>query len=321
MTKPAHSYISAFKHVALLASVLIALFALDRVGAAALRFAFTRSMVSPEMMLTQGRPDTVVIGTSTAKYSFRPDAWNGKLLNLAQDGQTVVFSIVYAAVLPTTDSLKHLVVVIDAGDLRIGMSNPNLSRVWRIAPALAGHPEISSLLKSPLPWHEPLGWSHLYRYRGTVEDIIKGLIRQKPASYEALAPGRVSPPGNNNSSKSTGTHRHLDPALDKIVALLKATTKRLRTTLVLVSPLAYKRPSPEEDRLVFSELAAKLQDIPFCNLLDVETPELRRIRDEAKYFHDEVHLDGRGAIAYTREMQRVIDDRCGQPQTASSAAR
>ncbi len=307
--------------MALLAAVLIGLFALDRLGAAALRFAYTHSTASPEMLLARVRPDTVVIGTSTAKYSFRPDAWNGKLLNLAQDGQTVVFSIVYAAVLPATDGLQRLVVVIDAADLRLGMKNPNLSRVWRIAPAIAGHPEISSLLKPPLPSREPLAWSHLYRYRGAVEDIVKGLIRPKTVAYEALEPGRVHPPNVKSSSKSAGKFHDLDPSLDKVIALLKQTTRRLGATLVLVSPLAYKRPPTERDRLVFSELAAKLQDVPVCNLLGVETPELQRISDEAKYFHDEVHLDGRGAAAYTREMQRVIGDRCGQPQSAGSAAR
>ena len=58
-----------------------------------------------------------------------------------------------------------------------------------------------------------------------------------------------------------------------------------------------------------------------CNLLDLETPELQRIRDAAGNFHDDVHLDGSGATAYTREMQRVIADRCAHAQSASAATR
>jgi hypothetical protein len=88
-----------------------------------------------------------------------------------------------------------------------------------------------------------------------------------------------------------------------------------------VAPLAYKRPPPAEDRWVFSELVAKLQGVAVCNLLDLETPELQRIRDAAGNFHDDVHLDGNGATAYTREMQRLIAERCAQPQTAGAVTR
>ena len=321
MTSRAHSFTSAFRHVVLLAAILVGLVALDRFGAAALRFAYTNSTASPETLLSQVRPDTVVIGTSTAKYSFRPDAWDGKLLNLAQDGQTVVFSIVYAAILPPIEGLRRLIVVIDATDLRLGMKNRHISRVWRLAPSIAAHPEVASILKPPLASWEPLAWSHLYHYRGAVEDIVKGLFRPNTVSYQALQPGRVEEPRANPSPDSKAKFRDLDPSLDDMIALLKSTTTRLGVTLVLVSPLEYKRPPNARDRYVFSELVARLQGIPVCNLLGIETPELRRIRDKANYFHDEVHLDGRGATAYTREMDRVIKERCGRSQSAGTVAR
>ncbi len=53
------------------------------------------------------------------------------------------------------------------------------------------------------------------------------------------------------------------------------------------------------------------------NLLEAETPELARIRDAADNFHDDVHLDGPGATAYTREMQRLIAERCAQSARAA----
>ena len=323
MTSRAHSSISAFKLAALLAAILIGLFALDRLGAGALHFALMRSNASAELLMSKVRPDTVVVGTSTAKYSFRPDAWNGKMLNLAQDGQTVVFSIVQAAVLPSTDGLRRLIVVIDAGDLREGMKNPDVSRVWRIAPAIAGHPEIASLLKPQIsPW-QPMAWSHLYRYRGTVEDIAKGLIRRRTVAYDVLQPGRVREPraDADGDRPSKAKLRDIDPSLDGFIGLLKSTTERLKVTLILVAPPVYKRPPPPEDRWVCSQLADRLQGAPVCNLLDLETPELQRIRDAAGNFHDDVHLDGSGATAYTREMQRVIADRCAHAQSASAATR
>jgi len=318
MTSRAPSFTSAFKLAALLAAILLGLFALDRLGAGALHFALMRSNASAELLMSKVRPDTVVVGTSTAKYSFRPDAWNGKLLNFAQDGQTVVFSIAQAAALPPTDTLRRLIVVIDAGDLRQGMKNPDVSRVWRMAPAIAAHPEIASLLKPQTsPWR-PMAWSHLYRYRGTVEDIVKGLIRPRTVAYDVLQPGRVREPRANGNRTSKAKLRDIDPSLDGFIGLLKATTERLKVTLILVAPPAYKRPPPPEDRQVFAELAGRLQGVPLCNLLEVETPELQRIRDAADNFHDDVHLDGGGATAYTREMQRLIAERCAPSARAAT---
>jgi hypothetical protein len=316
MTNRAPSSTSAFKLAALLAAILIGLFALDRLGADALQFALRRSGASAESLMAKIRPDAVVVGTSTAKYSFRPDAWNGKLLNLAQDGQTVVFSIVQATVLPSTDGLRYLIIGIDAGDLREGMKNPDVSRVWRIAPAIAGHPEVASLLKPQIsPW-QPMAWSRLYRYRGTVEDIAKGLIRPSTVAYDVLSPGHVREPRAGTASKAK--LRDIDPSLDGFIGLLKSTTERLKVTLILVAPPVYKRPPPPEDRWVFSELTARLQGVPVCNLLDAETPELERIRDQPLYFHDDVHLDGTGATAYTREMQRLIAERCAHRASAAT---
>ena len=315
MTSRAPSFTSAFKLTALLAAVLIGLFALDRLGADALQFALKRSSASTDLLMAKVRPDTVVVGTSTSKYSFRPDAWNGTLLNLAQDGQTVVFSIVQAAVLPPTRSLRYLIVGIDPGDLREGMKNPNVSRVWRIAPAIAAHPAVAALLKPQMsPW-QPMAWSHLYRYRGTVEDIAKGLIRPRTVAYEVLQPGPVREPRAGAASQAK--RRDLDPSLDGFIDLLKSATQRLGVTLILVAPPVYKRPPPAADRWVFSELADRLQGVPLCNLLEVETPEIARIRHAAGDFHDDVHLDGPGATAYTREIQRLIAERCGQARAAT----
>jgi hypothetical protein len=317
MTDRAHSSTSASRLVVLFAAILIGLFALDRLGAVVLRAAYGRSSASPDLLLPVVRPDTVVVGTSTAKYSFRPDAWKGKLLNLAQDGQTVIFSIVQAAVLPPVGSLRRLIVVVDAGDLEEGLRNPNVARVWRIAPALAEHPQIEALLKPERsPW-APLAWSHLYRYRGSVEDIVKRLIRPETAAYEALKPGPVSKPHRvvNDTKKKPRTESEarghdLDPSLDRFIALLGSTARRLGVHLILVAPLAYERPLTVSKKRVLSELVQRLKGAPVCNLFDVDTPELRRIRDKPGYFHDEVHLDGPGATAYTREMMRVIAERC-----------
>jgi hypothetical protein len=315
MTSRAPSFTSAFKLTALLAAVLLGLFALDRLGADALQFALKRSSASTDLLMAKLRPDTVVVGTSTAKYSFRPDAWNGKLLNLAQDGQTVVFSIVQAAVLPPSDGLRQLIVGIDAGDLRAGMNNPDVARVWRIAPAIAAHPEIASLLKPQMsPW-QPMAWSHLYRYRGTVEDIAKGLIRPRAVAYEVLQPGPVREPRAGKAAKEK--RRDIDPSLDGFIGLLKSTAERLGVTLILVAPPVYKRPPSLGDRRVFAELAERLNGVPLCNLLDAETAELARIRDAADNFHDDVHLAGPGAAAYTREMQRLIAERCAQARAAT----
>ncbi len=314
MTKPVPSSISDTKphaRTALTVALLLAgLFALDRTVGAALGWAYNHSSASPLGTLHASQADTVVIGTSTARYALVPSAWRTRLVNLAQDGQTVLFSIALARILLSENTVKRIIIGIDPYDLNSGLSNPSAARIWRIAPTVRAFPDIAPLLTATRPTNAALSkLSAAWIYRGTVPQIVRSIRSGFTSSYTALTPGTPIEPRKANGRE---TARPFSTSLEPYIDALVMAARGSGTQIVLVVTPAYKdnRAARPDQAQLLDELRARLKDAPVCDLTGIDTPALQELRLQPANFHDNIHLTEAGGGAYTRELQTVIDQRC-----------
>ncbi len=316
MTSPAPSSISAteagWRTAATVAALLAGLLVLDRAAGAVLGWTYARSGASPVRAVAEARPDTVVVGTSSAKYAIDPRAWaGGRLVNLAQDGQTILFSIAAGRVLADAPGVKRIIIGIDPYDLNSGLANPSAPRVWRIAPSVATIPEIASMLAATRPDTAPLlAVLRTWPYRGALDEIWRGLRRPAPPAYVALRPGPVEasppdPPGFNLPFSAT---------LDPYIPVLAEIARRPGLEVVLVTTPAYRddRAARPAQKALLATLVGRLKGAPVCDLTGVDTPALAALRDNPAHFKDAIHLSGPAAALYTAELSALVEARCGK---------
>lgn len=314
MTNPGPSSTSDFragaKVAALVLGVIAALLALDRAVASILDAGYARSGASPLAQVRHAKADAVVVGTSTAKAAFVPSIWPGKLVNLAQDGQTVLFSIAAARAMLDAPTVKRIIIGIDPFDLASGLSNPAAQRIWRIAPLVATLPEVSPMLRQTRSVTEAPVALESWRYRGEVGKIVNGLGKTDPPAYRPLPPGELREPQLNRSSPVRAHRMHA--SLEPYVTLLREMAKRPGRQLVLVVTPAYRNARydlPEQAQLL-AELRQRLTGAPVCDLMSLDTPTLAQIRGQPANFFDNIHLSGQGAAAYTKELAALVAARC-----------
>lgn len=292
-------------------AVIAGLLALDRAMAAILDAGYARSGASPLAQVKHAQAHTVVVGTSTAKAAFTPAHWPDKLVNLAQDGQTVLFSIAAGRAMLEAPSVKRIIVGIDPFDLATGLSNPAAARIWRIAPLVATIPEIAPLLRQTRSVTEAPVALESWRYRGEVGKIINGLGKTEPPPYRALPAGDLKEPQLNRASpvKSQLMHASLEPYA-VVLRRLAATPGRQVVLVVTPAYMNARFDLPEQAQLI-AELRKRLSGAPVCDLMSLDTPAITSVRDKRANFFDNIHLSGDGAAAYSREMARIVKEKCG----------
>lgn len=314
MTNPAPSSISDFRSRAVVAGVVLAVIAglllLDRAVAAILDAGYARSGASPLAQVRHAGAHTVVVGTSTGKAAFVPRAWPDQLVNLAQDGQTVLFSIAAARAMLAAPTVKRIIVAIDPFDLASGLTNPAAARIWRIAPLVATIPEVAPLLRQTRSVTEAPVALESWRYRGEVGKIINGLGKTEPPPYRPLPAGSLREPQLNRAMPVKPHVLH--PTLEPYAAVLRAIASVPGRRVVLVVTPAFMNARfdlPEQAQLI-AELRKRLSGAPVCDLMSIDTPALKDIRSKRANFYDNIHLSGEGGAAYTAEMARLVRERC-----------
>ena len=123
------------RRVAVALGVLaIGLVAIDQLGGAALRQLYATSAVNPVLRPALRGDRIVVVGSSTAKRAFDPDAlWPGTY-NAAEDGQGIFFSAAYLRNLPPGAGIARAVVGIDMSEMAAGYASNNTPHLKRLAP-------------------------------------------------------------------------------------------------------------------------------------------------------------------------------------------
>jgi len=314
MTSPAPSSTSAsnagLRVAGLVVAVIAGLLLLDRITALILSAAYDRSGASPLAQVRHVKASTVVVGTSTAKAAFVPELWPDRMVNLAQDGQTVLFSIAAARAMLEAPTVKRIIVGIDPFDLSSGLTNPAAARIWRIAPLVATLPEVAPLLRKTRSVTDAPVALASWRFRGEVGKIVNGLGSTAPPPYKPLPAGELREPQLNRTAPVTPHRMHA--SLEPYVTVLRDLARMPGRQVVLVVTPAYQNARydlPEQAQLI-AELRQRLTGTSVCDLMSVETPRLAEIRGERANFFDAIHLSGEGARGYAREMARVVAERC-----------
>ena len=315
MTNPAPSSTSAFERplrVALAIAALGAgLLAADRVLAIGLDALYAHSGASPVAVLNAAKPDTVVVGSSTGKSAIHPEVRPGRLVNFAEDGQTVFYSIAAARAFADVDSVKRIIVAIDPGDLLIGLENPSAKRVWKIAPLIAAIPEVAPMLKQTRSGTEAPFFLTSWRFRGEVGEVIAKLGKTKPKPYRPLPEGHVAEPKPSGAEGNAAAQVH--PSLQAYVNVLASVAARKDKQVILIISPMYRATygTRVTEPAVLADFRKRLGSAPVCDLMDVDTPALVAVRSNPTHFHDSVHLTEAGARAYTAELARLVGEKCG----------
>jgi hypothetical protein len=263
-------------------------------------------------VISHEKPDTVVVGTSTGKSAIDPRQWPGKLVNLADDGQTVFYSIAAARAFSEAPGVERIIIAIDPADLASGLENPSAKRIWRIAPLVASIPDIAPLLGQTRPVSEAPFFLTSWRFRGDVAEIVSKLGRTKAKPYRPLTAGVslpepvVEPPG----AAGLKIHETVLPYLDVLARVARTSGKEIVLTIAPIYRERYSdRPSTAA---ILAELRRRLAGVPVCDLMERDTPALVAMRRDPANFHDSVHHTEAGAQVFTTELAQLVAQHCAQ---------
>lgn len=316
MISPVLSSTSAIRTAALVAAFIGGFLLLDRLVAAGLTLAYQRSTASPLRVVELLKPQAVVVGTSSAKYAILPAAWPKPMVNFAQDGQTIFYSLALADAIARQGKTPDILIGVDPFDLETGIDNPSAERVWRIAPLLAASPEWRVLLSQARPASSKMLLLRSWAFRGTIPGLFNGLLRSRAPRYIPLPAGAVIPPEFEPDHP-----RAFHPSVIRYATLLAATAAHSGTRLTLVVTPAFMDPRTDKpsQRALVNELA-RLLGANTCDLSRIENPAIAVLRDQPGNFRDGIHLTEAGARTYTGELASAFAMRCAVQPISSSPA-
>lgn len=315
MTKHATSSISASRGQALrvsacLLALLCGLFVVDRGAAMTLRFIYQYSDANPRVLVERIEPDTLVVGSSTGKYAFHPDAWPGAMLNLAQNGQSFLYSLAMTLSVQGSESLERIIIALDPSDLLSGIENRNVERIWRIAPLITDHAVLSDLLAETRPTLHPAQYIESWAFRGQVPDILLSAIRPVTPHYEALPVLPKTLPNIQKTSK--GRSPTINRSLDKYVKALRTYLENSSQKVIFVVTPAYGnlRSNLYDQNVLIDELLRKLPASNICDLTSLDSEAFWNIARTHEFFNEGPHMSEAGAVSYTKAIHDQITKKC-----------
>ena len=295
---------------ATIVGLLVGLFAIDRGTAAGLEWLYSRSGESLLAPIQSTGAETVVVGTSTAKYAFLADGWPGEMVSVAQNGQTIFFSIAAALAMKDAPTVQNIIIGIDPYDLQSGLDNPSAERIWRIAPLIYNEPNSSALLRATRPASAaPIDLAS-WRFRGTVDRILRRLGKLEPEGYHELPAKPQKRPVRNTAPPADipKIHTSLHPYIEALRRFAIASNKII--TLVVTPAYYDPRWSLPDQEPLLDDLAARFQGANICNLTKLDGAEFQTIYKTETNFHDGIHMSRRGAELYTELIAKRIDIDC-----------
>ena len=297
---------------ALVVATALGLIALDRSIAFVLDRLYARSGASPLAQVRAAGSDTVVVGTSTARYAFHPEAWPSTMVNIAQDGQTIFFTIASAIAMRDAPKVKRIIMGIDPYDLLTGIKNPATERIWRIAPLIYNQPETSNLLAITRPdGRAPIALA-MWRFRGATDKVIGKLGKLSPPKFIALPARPQNEPKLNNDAPEKPPKIH--PSLFAYIDALREFSISEQRTLILTVTPAYKNPRwnlPDQTPLI-QQLLSELRGAHICNLMTMDNEQYDIILAQQENFHDGIHMTREGAMAFTRMIADLSSKHCSK---------
>lgn len=297
-----------------LAALVAALVALDRLGGAALDALYAQSPVNPVHRIAASGARNVVLGSSVSKYAVDPAHFLPRSFNAGANGQGMFYAVALLRNLPGDAPVDRAVLGLDPAELHSGMDDPNLPHLARLSPLARNDPWLRKMLAAGDPLFELKALSRLYFHRGSLVSALKGLLRPETLGdgFEPLT--GVAHEGQRPDPASL-EGAPLAPAPESLSALeagLAAANERGIQVVAVVIPL-FGRERAEEPKFAKLMAAARerLAAAGACDLTAVETPELDAIRSDPSLYFDGPHMNAKGARRYSRELARLVRERCG----------
>lgn len=319
MTKNAASSTSATKVAIGLVLTVLAILGIDQGGALFLDWAYKRSTMSPLVRIKLSGADTLVLGSSTAKYAIDTEHFLANSLNAGEDGQGVFYTATILRALPEGGAIKRVVAMVDPGGLIAGFNSSNLKHLWRYAPLSRDHPRVRKWLEASDPWASVKLLSGLVTYRSVGREVVKEWLRPRKQyyAYEPLV-GQAEPINVTPEIDDTAPAPVSLEGL-KLLDSMAEDAKRLQIQLIVaVSPFpGYLREEQTRYADVFSSMRDRLSGVGFCDLTKSAPKALRQFILDPQYFWDGPHLNETGAQVYSRILAERIETEC-RPLSATA---
>lgn len=312
MTKNAASSTSATRVAIGLVLTVLAILGIDQGGALFLDWAYKRSTMSPLVRIKLSGAETLVLGSSTAKYAIDSDHFLANSLNVGEDGQGIFYTATILHTLPENGAIKRVVAMVDPSGLNSGFKSSNLKHLWRYAPLSRDNPQIGEWLKASDTWAPIKLLSGLFTYRAVGREVVKEWLRPRKQfyAYEPLIgqaePIKVSPEIDDTAPVQ------ISPEGLKLLDTLAEDARRLQIQLIVaVSPFpGYLREEQTKYVEIFSSIRDRLSEVRFCDLTKSSPKALREFILDPKYFWDGPHLNQTGAQVYSRILAERIETEC-----------
>jgi len=322
MKKAEQSSISASeltKALAVLAAVLI-LF--DLAGGRILRGVYAQSTVNPIARAVMSKPETVILGSSTAKYGLDPAAMGAGVYNAAENGQALFYAAAFLRNLPANSGIKRIVLGIDLPDVAMGYKSSNMKYLRKLAPLAGSDTSLRKQIGTIDPFVEFKFFSGLYPFQGVARRVVFEWLWPIDAGngYTPLAETMNRIPKTRKWSDSIIAMP--DESAAEFLEIVEL-SKKNRIQLVVVSPPWAAQPylqREDEFRDIVATIRSVMEQNGVCDLTREYPPELEAVSQNPSLFKDRDHLNGHGARVYGKIVSQMIGRKCppiGAPETSS----
>jgi hypothetical protein len=304
-----------------LAGVLFSVAVVDVLFGLGMDRIYARSSQNPVAQIVRSRAQTIIAGSSTAKYSLAPAVLAGTVYNAGENGQSGYYVAALLGALPENSAVRRLIFVLDLADIADGLNGANTRNLRAFAPWAGRDRKLREWIAHDMPAARWALRSGLYRYRTLAPNIIARWLwpRWRADGFTPLQ-GSFEP----LPSSIGGQHKPLlpDPSgFAMLEAITAEVSRRQLELVVLVTPIlgqdrstdASYRPALEAMRRVFAK-------VKFCDLTSLRDERLDRVISMPALFHDGPHLNGDGARHYTGIVSSQIRQHCRFEQWAGQAA-
>jgi hypothetical protein len=271
--------------------------------------------------------DVVIFGSSRALHHYAStllsEELNQSVYNAGRDGQFVpYYCALQDAVLKRK---KPEVIILDVNVWEMAPNNEKYEKLSMLLPYFPKHPEIQKYVKEISAWETVKLLSRTYPYNSTLfVSIHNYLFAEKlpvdDFGYFPLERTMSKADFENYSVKKkiydAKRAKQQIPLDEKAVQyyeyfLHQADSLGIKT-YVIISPTLLREPATRE-KLLLEEVAKKYKNVAFLDY--TSSPAFN---DQYTKFSDEFHLNGTGAVEFTKLLVSEIRDDLAAPTLASN---
>jgi hypothetical protein len=263
-------------------------------------------------------PDILVLGSSRAAAHVSPSILRARLSASAFNAGAAGQDFLYAIMLFDLWTRSHhppAAIILNVDPRSLARSEEEIQRTGVFSAYFDKSETVQRILLMRSHYARLKYLSYSYRFNGKVLPIIKNLVERPDSAFDGYTPARgaldvSSDPRLAVTGRETGEFPDWDLKLEYLKELTQYCRKNGTRLFLIAAPVFTADPVRGAWSARMSRLATSYAGLEFLDLSERTHPEL--FSGKAHLYHDNMHLNARGAEIFSTLLASEIAERMGK---------